>query len=152
MKYFPYETFDIETQFKREEACLLVRRLISGTTSKYSGYMNENSFQIQRDIRCRNSFLPVIEGYFYLREGKTVVSIKMRLNQIVLVFMLVWMSLISVVLFVFLIQGLSKWEFNTANLIPAGMLLFGYVLTTLSFKIESKQSKIELKNLFRGNS
>lgn len=149
MKYLPYDTFDIETQLSKEEAYLLVRRFISGNTSKYSGDIDESSFQIQRDIRYRNSFLPVIEGTFQTKKDKTLVSIKMRLNRFVIIFLIIWMSFASISFFFFLIQSWMYWKFNSFVLHPLGMIALGYLLTLISFKIESERSKIDLKQLFQ---
>ena len=71
----------------------------------------------------------------------------MRLHPFVLVFLFIWISFISF----FIIMELSNefsWDSSSlGNLMPIGMLLFAYVLTTAGFKFESFKSKRHFQEL-----
>lgn len=166
MKYLPYEKYTFETPLSKEE----VLRRISENIEKeqtlrlswdkrekpYEGRINENSFRLKRIIGYKNSFLPILVAKIESRSGKTVLKVKMRLIHFVLGFMIFWMSGVLLGLIAFGIKSFTD-EFTPAVLIPLGMLLFGYLLTTLPFKYESKRYKsfieelLELKEITTDN-
>jgi hypothetical protein len=160
MKYLPFEKYTISTSLSVEEA---KRRLldnlepsrnlqyIGNATKPYSGRIGIEEFTISRVIRYRNSFLPDIKGRFVNEMGHTEIHIVMRPTIVVLAFMGVWMSGILIACVASLVSLLapSGGPFSPMELIPFGMLLFGYLLCTLGFKVESAKSKQFLAELWR---
>lgn len=106
----------------------------------YEGWLRGNSFKVNRLIMYRNSFLPTIKGEIVKEYRGAKVHITMRLHTFVLVFMLIWLGGV----FAFCIAALftsAGGEMGAFILVPFGMLLFGYGLSTAAFKYESKKSK-----------
>jgi len=52
--------------------------------------MHDNTFQINRVIRYRNSFLPQIKGYFIDKNSHREIHIKMKLQSFVIVSLIFW--------------------------------------------------------------
>jgi len=112
----------------------------------YEGGIDGNTFRMKRLIGYRNSFLPVLIAKIESSGGKSVLKVKMRLIHFVLGFMIFWMSGVFLGLLAFGIKSIFD-EFTPAVLVPLGMLLFGYLLTTLPFKYESKKYKSFIEEL-----
>ncbi|GAA5101790.1 hypothetical protein GCM10023210_42070 [Chryseobacterium ginsengisoli] len=153
MKYLPFEHLIYKTDLSEKEAikklsdCIETkkRRFGNASNKEYEGFINENSFEINRIIRYRNSFLPQITGTVQRNNSETEIEIKMRLNLLVLVFMIFWCSFVIF----FLIAVLTQAEkISVAIFIPFFMLSFAYLLTMFGFKSESKKSKEDLKKIF----
>lgn len=162
----PFENYKIITNLKPEK---IVEKLIANVkpkreisfsfkpveiTKPYQGEVYKTGFKINRCIDYRNSFLPEITGTFSTFLGKTEVNISMRLFTLVKVFAILWLSVVGVVCigiifgYIFFANNLSKIQFSPAILIPFGMFIFGCLLFTLPFKIESKKAKEFLDKLF----
>lgn len=161
MKYLPFENITYQTKLDSEEILSRINEIIepkktlrmtgifgSSDHKPYEGSINGSSFNINRIIGYRNSFLPRIKGNIEKDFGKTKVNVKMRLHPFVLVFMIVWCGGVGLGFLAFLTATIGKGTFEPAILIPLGMLLFGYGLTTGGFKYESIKSKKYLAELF----
>ena len=163
MKYLPFEKYTLSILISPEEA---KRRLLDNlepernvlyimknSTKPYTGTISADGFAISRIIRYRNSFLPVIKGRFMNDKNRTTVLITMRPPIFVLIFMSIWTSgvLLACVATLAVLIDPGKNKFSPAELIPFGMLLFGYGLVTIGFKTESIKSKKFLSDLFDGN-
>lgn len=165
-RILPYENYTIVTHLTPEE---IVEKLIVNVqpkreivfsfkpvqiTKPYEGEVYKNGFKINRCIDYRNSFLPEISGNFSSFLGKTEVNISMRLFTLVKVFAILWLSVVGIVCigiilsYIFLANNLSKIQFSPAILVPFGMFIFGCLLFTIPFKIESKKAKEFLNKLF----
>lgn len=112
----------------------------------YSGHTQGLTFTMRRNINYRNSFLPVISGRIETFSRETEIRIKMRLHSFVAFFASFWLGIVGLVCIGVVIAGLLHFPvvlhdgFSPAALAPFGMFAFGYLLTTLSFKSESKKS------------
>jgi hypothetical protein len=112
----------------------------------YSGNVEGLTFTLRRNINYRNSFLPVIDGRIETIPGKTQVKITMRLDLFVAFFVSLWLGIMGYLCISLIISGGSErsssnpLHFFAPGLVPFGMFAFGYLLTTLSFKSESKKS------------
>ena len=161
MKYLPFENIIYRTELDSEE---ILQRLNENIEPKktfrmtkifgdnnhkpYEGDISGVSFNITRIISYRNSFMPIIKGNIEKDFNVTKINVKMRLHPLVLAFVLIWCGVIGVACLGILISSVSKGNFDPIALIPFGMILFGYGLTTASFKYESKKSKKYLAQLF----
>ena len=92
--------FEIETRKTKEE---IIQILLKNTSEQrgigfrnydkfFSGKVGENSFKIYRNIRYRNSFLPIFIGN--IEESKTgcKICIKTRMVIFVIIFLSVWFT------------------------------------------------------------
>lgn len=154
MKFLPYERLTYRTSLSKEEihqkmlAQVGARSfLASDQTKPYQGTVNDSGFKINRVINYRNSFLPVLVARIEPDEEGNIIHVKMRLAHFVLGFMMIWMGGVSIAVLGFTGAMFNKKEFFPAGLIPYGMLVFGYLLTTLPFKLESKKYKAFLEEL-----
>ena len=165
MKYLPFENFVLTTSLSVDEVRNRIINNIepkkeflvsaSKNTSKpYEGTFFNNKFKISRVINYRNSFLPVIIGEISQDWGKTEIKIKMRPIIFILIFDIIWLGITGAVCITVLVVAILTFKdffrdgFSPVVLIPFGMFIFGYLLTTLGFKYESKISKEFLKTLF----
>ena len=167
-KYLPVENYTLTTRLPVAE----VRRRIAdsiepktsfilpmsnkGRLKPYEGQLVGDTFTINKIIDYKNSFLPIITGNISASRGQTEVAIKMGLAPLVLVFIVMWFSIISMICLSILLSGLLRFSqilqpgFDYALLIPFGMLLFFCGITVIPFRIESKKSKQFLAELLNG--
>jgi hypothetical protein len=166
MLFAPFERLTIETPLAPEE---VHRRLVQVIEPKqmfrffsrdhkpYQGNLNRDRFEVSRIIHYRNSFLPVIKGEIRPGLGGTVVDITMFPHPLVIAFMIIWFGFAGTIFAAMLSTSLvSLWQSKGGSLmdlagmaIPAGFLLFGYVLMMGGFKFESVKSKAFFQELFR---
>jgi hypothetical protein len=160
-KFFPSEDYVLRTGLPVTEVLSRISDSIDakrtnafvayfkGFDKPYRGHINGSTFHIVRNISYRNSFLPEIKGTVSTFLGKTEVTIKMALNQLVAIFMILWLSVVGIAAVVIGIGALRSRP-TPASLIPVGMFVFGILLTILPFKYESAQSKRFLRELLEG--
>ena len=161
MKYLPFDKYTITTDLSIPEAqqhlldqlepARNAAYIMKNKTKPYTGTLSADGFTIQRIIRYRNSFLPVIKGRFSNPFGKTTIEIRMRPNTIVLIFMSFWMGVVGAVCIGILIAAITgNLDRNSPagssgsflpGLIPFGMLLFGYALLMLPYNYETRIAK-----------
>ncbi|HLP14497.1 MAG TPA: hypothetical protein VK177_21380 [Flavobacteriales bacterium] len=164
-KYLAREDFELVTLLKSTD---VINRIAENTGPKktfrlalpgvkhdkpYEGVVDAESFKISRVINYKNSFLPVISGTVSGSGKVTAVTIKMRMLLPVRIFMFIWLGgvgLACIFITPFILSGDSasrKQGFDPMALIPFAMFVFGYLLTYLAFKFESRKSKAFLKDL-----
>lgn len=77
----------------------------------------------------------------------------MNLDKIVKVFMIVWLSLVSItclaITYTIIINGGLDPEGGFPVFIPFLMLVFGIALVSIGFKVESKRSIKDLEELLK---
>ncbi len=169
-KYLPFESYILTSKLSVEE---VKKRLAENIEPKqyfrfpafikkpsskpYEGEILVDTFIISRIINYGNSFLPLITGRISTFVGKTQINIKMRPMIFVLIFISLWLGIVGlfclgiVLTALFQIRQILENGFSPIILIPFGMFLFGYLLTTLGFKAESKNSKEFLARLLDGD-
>lgn len=105
----------------------------------FLGKVNDDSFRVRRDIRYRNSFLPLIWGRIASGAGGSHLSVTMFLHPFVAAFMAFWFSGV----------GYGAWRFLTlpshankfGSFIPAGMFVFGIALVCGGFFPEALKAR-----------
>lgn len=107
----------------------------------FEGSVSEEGFKINRIIRYRNSFLPVLQGQFFSHGHGVRIEVMMRLHVSVIVFCLVWIGFVGYMLWAFIRQWLEVGKYENAILGPIGMLVFLYLLVTISFGIEANKAR-----------
>ncbi|MDQ0780752.1 hypothetical protein [Chryseobacterium sp. W4I1] len=153
MKYLPYERIVYRTNLSEEEIMTKLSGFVEpkkfrfGKTSvkEYEGFINNNSFEINRIINNRNSFLPQIKGIIQKNNYGTQIEVTMRLQVFVFLFLIMWCGF---VLFFLIGICIAQEKISLLFFAPMAMLLFVYTLTMFGFKIESKKSKEFLRKSF----
>jgi hypothetical protein len=127
--------------------------LAARPTQPYLGHVREamGSFEVQRNISYRNSFLPLISGTVEVPGGVaalgqpsmgSLVQLTMRIHLLVGLFMLVWLSGVGLGCLVILVS----WP-GPIGLVPFGMLGFGVLMVSLGFWTEANKAEAFFKDL-----
>lgn len=113
----------------------------------FEGFIMDNQFQIQRIITYRNSFLPQIKGQFKSSSNGTVISLNLKVQAFVLVFMSIWFSMVSVAFVATFIGVLTQNVQPFAILVPLFMLVFAFALVHFGFSKEEGKAILELRRI-----
>jgi hypothetical protein len=106
-------------------------------TAPFIGSVSDDWFKIHRDIRYRNSFLPMIRGRVTPNGFGSRVDVTMSLHPLVGLFMIFWLGGV----------GLSAFAIRSASsVIPVGMFIFGAALTAAGFFPEAMKAKQLISN------
>ncbi|MEM9363923.1 MAG: hypothetical protein AAGA43_14885 [Bacteroidota bacterium] len=133
-------------QPKRTAAELFKRKK---STNFFEGTLEWDSFELQRAINHRNSFLPKIAGNLETTASGTKVSLKFQMPPFVIVFMVLWLGLIGLSLVV------SIWLYSTGENEPTGimilsaMFIFGIGMAYFGYTYERNKAFEELKRLLK---
>ena len=164
MKFLPIENLSYQTNLSVDEVMSRLSKYIEpkkafrfglfgkAATKPYEGQIIGHSFEINRIINYRNSFLPQITGVIEGNTTGTTIKVKMRMHIFVIAFICFWLFGVGIAGFAFLYQGISDSSYSLFTFIPLGMLLFLYALMMFGFKLESSRSKKDLQNLFEVRS
>ncbi|HYX72204.1 MAG TPA: hypothetical protein VE732_05495 [Nitrososphaera sp.] len=125
--------------------------LFERRTEKFEGEVSETGFKISRIIRYRNSFLPIVQGQFTPSVKGMRIEVRMRLHMAVLIFSILWLSFFGAVAVAFISQIISTGKFEGGMFIPFGMLLFYYLLVTISFGVEANKASKLLWDIFEAD-
>jgi hypothetical protein len=104
--------------------------------------MDYDSFELQRAILYRNSFLPIIRGRIVPIEVGTRVNVTMYLHPVVALFMTFWLGAVGYAL---------RAASSTSRLPLLLMFLFGVALTTGGFFPEAFKAKRLLSAALRSS-
>ncbi|MCT2406680.1 hypothetical protein NZD88_03800 [Chryseobacterium antibioticum] len=153
MKYLPFERIIYRTNLSEQEVITRLSGFVEPkkfsfgktSTKEYEGSVNDNSFEINRIISNRNSFLPQISGTIQKNNYGTQIGVTMKLHVFVFLFLVGWCGFAML----FLISVCMTQQKVSGDFFgPILMLLFVYGLTMLGFKTESKKSKEFLRKSF----
>lgn len=159
--FLPYENITYNTKLKEEE---ILNRLIKYTEPRqtfrfgisserllkpYEGEIYKEHFNIKRVTSYRNNFLPEINGTIKTNINETQISLKLRLPNFVLAFVICWCGIALLMSVIMFVQTLHSTTLpKTGSLYPLAFLLFGYVFSIGMFKLESSKSKEDFQKLF----
>jgi hypothetical protein len=101
------------------------------TSPPFIGIVDDDSFRVRRDIRYRNSFLPLVWGRFVSTPIGTRVNVIMFIHPFVALFMVFWLGTVGHIAF----RGAP------GSPIVWGMFLFGVVLTVGGFVPEAIKAR-----------
>lgn len=162
--FFPYKSLKISTSESLNQVVTVLKNntsekslfsLLKRHRSYFEGDVSDIGFKINRVIRYRNSFKPVIIGSYEKNENKVLIKIRMRLKLVVIAFGIVWFSGVFIVFIAFMPDILSIRSINKETIslfIPFFMLVFGYLLFTIPFIIESKLAADKIIELVNGEN
>ena len=161
MAFFPWENIEYKTNLTKDE---IINRIDSVVEPKgvfgvyffkkysygkpYDGEIYENGFKIKRISIIGNSFKPIIVGSIIEENGQNIINIKMRLHYIVIGFMTIWFGGVLSILLNNIIKAKSSVEILSGIIGGLIFLIFGYLIMTIPFKLESIKSKKYFKELF----
>lgn len=144
--------FKIDTKKSKNE---VIKILCKNTTESkkipfvyhdefFIGKITDDSFKIYRNIKYKNSFLPVIVGKLEEKNDGCTIIVKMRLQIFISIFLAIWFSgIIASCLITLSVNFKMPYV-----LFPFALLLFGCLISILPFKYESKIAKQKLIELF----
>jgi hypothetical protein len=110
----------------------------------FLGSVQGHAFRLRRDIRYRNSFLPMVWGDVHPGFSGTEVTVTMFLHPVVAAFMLVWLSFIGVTGWTIAGKDQGPWA-----LAPVVMFVFGVALTLGAFIPEAIKARRILEGTLR---
>jgi hypothetical protein len=102
----------------------------------FIGKAEGSNFNLHRDIRYRNSFLPRIRGHIDVDAEGTRIDVTMHLHPFAFVFMLFWLGGVGLAGIAMLSHGRPP-----QSLIPLGMFAFGVALTLGGFFPEAFKAR-----------
>lgn len=159
----PYERIVIETRLTPVQVAERLGRVTapgrrlrlfrsSAGEKDFQGTVSDREFRITRDIRYRNSFLPVVRGLIEDTPDGARVEVSMRLHPAVFGFMLLWFGFLTSTLVLIVVIAAVEQTFSPFFLVPLGMFAFGYALMTGGFRLESRRSRERLEAILSAES
>jgi len=157
MKLWPYDSFEIRTHQSAESLAAVLNDHVepkkwfrlSRDHKAFEGTLAPDGFKVSRIVHYRNSFLPVITGFFRPRPAGTDIVIRMRLHSLVAAFVCVWLGGVAIGVVVALAAVFTgRTVDRPLLLIPFGLLLFGWALVSGAFWFEAKKAESLLLDLF----
>jgi hypothetical protein len=154
---WPIHLFDVQTALTADEVVKILQANCGPRTWKwpfeantkyFSGDITDNDFQLRRIISYKNSYLPEITGAILPGAKGIRVSITMKLNKYVVLFMAIWLSMVAlfeIAAATSIIVG-GKRDLPLV-LIPFGLLIFGLLLPSVGFWFEAKAQEAKLRSL-----
>ena len=112
----------------------------------FTGYVNQNSFKINRNVVTTKSFLPDIKGTISPNNSGAIINIKIMQMTTYIIYSI---FIIFLILSGLAMNLLSK-EFKVSNLIPFGVAVAAYFLALFSFQFANRNLKGILLNIFEG--
>lgn len=151
MRVIPYRTLRFETAAPPETVISLLKSRVwevgplklGRTEQPFRGRVTGDGFKISRQIRYRNSFLPVLIGTLRRSGSGTEVAVVMRMHLVVAAFSAFWLAGVLSAL----VGITSSHGPLGATLAIAGMLVFGLALVGFSFGIEASKAEALLTEL-----
>ncbi|MCL1635237.1 hypothetical protein M2650_11435 [Luteimonas sp. SX5] len=114
----------------------------------FIGETDNDRFSIHRNIRYRNSFLPVIKGKITPEFPGSLIEVTMRLNVFAALFMAFWLGVVGFMA----LTAVSSSGLTSKTAMPAGMFAFGALLLAAGFFPEAIKARNKLKSLLEAGS
>jgi hypothetical protein len=157
VKLLPYESFEIETPLSKEEVIEMLNSQIEPWKlfrwpwkmghKVFQGSVTSDKFKISKIIHYRNSFLPIIHGTFGCNSSGNVISIKMTLHPMAIVFMCAWFLLLLIGIMNVLLGASNDKSFPLIGFI---IIIISYIFIGVCFWPEVKEQKRVLMEMFKG--
>jgi hypothetical protein len=155
---FPYRRVIIQTPLTAEDAARVLTKVVTPrawyylfwtrATTGFEGRVSRDGFNINRAIRYRNSFLPVLHGRFRPTTNGTAVDVRMVMHPFVNLFLLFWCVILGIAFFQFATHVLQGGSISGRDWIPFAILIFIYLMVFLSFGFEAERATRMLKETF----
>lgn len=156
-----YMNFTITTDKKKEVLLAILKNNTQETQSYFlphmqfdnlkffSGNVNDDFFKFSRTlIHHRNSFVPIIEGNIIDNGDNRSINVSMHYHPFVFSFIVFWLVFVVIGCIVISFQNLDNIPF-AFRLIPYFMLVGGFLLFTIPYKVECNFAKKKLIELLQ---
>ena len=155
MKFLPFENISFKTNLSQDEVKKRMSKNIEPFGSDwgriFEGELKGNLFEIRRNIWYQSSFIPAIKGVIRNDGEKTFLQVEMKLPTLVLIFVCISFGFAFIIFLLFVMAGIFSGHFPIVALLPFGMMVFCYLLTMTSFKLECGKTKKELEKIIEGD-
>ena len=157
-RLLPYRRFSIDTPLSPDEAIARLREVVepvkwlrsSRDHAVFEGAVTNDTFVIERILKGRNSFRPVVSGRVESVPGNGArVTGHMRLALPTIVFVILWFSGVTWAC-ILTARGIIQRQIGAPGLIPFGLLLFGIALTYGGFLSEAHRTARALDRVVGG--
>jgi hypothetical protein len=161
----PYKRISILTNKTIQEATSILQRnttkrayfkMFKDTSAFFEGDVSPVGFSLNRLIHYNNSFIPQIDGRFVKNDKGLQIQVNMHLHTFTMIFCMIWIILVFIFFLAFIqsmISSIRYFKLNElSNFIPFFLLLFGYLIFTVPFKIEAKIAENKFYELFCDDS
>ncbi len=156
--FIPYRRISIDTALSLEAAKNTLKDDVTSEKPRFFlpfkekksfwGTISDHTFEIQRRINYRNSFLPNLRGQFIPTDHGTLIQVRMSMHPLVAVFMIIWVTPLVLFGVVFpLVDWVSAHNF-AIRVELLEMMAFAYLLVFLGFGIEAIIAERRLKQIF----
>jgi len=120
----------------------------NATVKPYIGTLQDNSFTIERVMKIAicylNPYRPVIKGNIYKEGIWTKVSVMMKLSDLTIIFMTVFLTMASFIFISGIIILLIAEEKSPFLIVLFGLQLSIFIFPNRAFRFESEKSKKDL--------
>jgi hypothetical protein len=146
MPLLPYKNYELVSDQTPSEVEAAMRSVVAprrtfrfaAAPRAFEGEVGDRTFDVQRAIGYRNSFLPQIRGDIMAAAGGSRIVVRMRLRLAILVVMIIWMGGVGAASLQILISELRQGGSPSTALGPAAMFLFGWFLSAAGFTYEAR--------------
>ena len=158
MLFLPFEKLTYTTLLSENEICNRINCLTKASRafrskyypeikiSEYEGEVIGATFDLRRAIWYRNSFLPLMSGTIETTVTGTILKVKMQMHLAVMIFMCIWFA--GTLFGTVAVFSFQRFAMGTYFPLPFVLLLAGYGMMMLGFKLESRKAKNDLQKLF----
>jgi len=154
----PYKRLLIDTPLTPNQAAEILRQAVqarspwfpfwSRGTNGFEGTVLNDRFSINRAIRYRNSFLPILHGRFSANGSGTRIDVRMIMHPIVIVFLLIWCGIVLSAFLGIVFDFLRGGQLTDRDCVPLFMLAFVYFLSFFAFGLEAQKATSMLNDIF----
>jgi hypothetical protein len=161
MPLLPFEKLELVSALRPDEAIAKLAesvepkkwfRWFGRSRCPFEGQIVGSTFDINRIIGYRNSFLPMIRGTVSPHPAGSQIGIRMALHPSVLVFACVWVGIAILASVAILVSMLTESDQGfEAVLGPPVVLLIVWGFASGSFSFESRTATVLLIEIFRAS-
>ena len=164
MKIIPSDKIEILTTLSNQEVRKILMENIrpkkmlkfgfnqSQEKELFEGNFKQDSFEIQRIITGRNSFLPQIKGQILPNINGTKLVADLKVHSFVIVFMLFWLTFLGFAFIMGIIGVINQGTNPLFLIIPLIMIGFGIGLINYGFNSQKEKSIDDLKKILNGRT
>lgn len=167
MKFFPSQSFVLNTNISANSAWNNLSGSISNSKNTNTGFFSRNQsvapfkgqvsqgkFNLQRNLSYRNSFQADISGEIFEHGSGSKIEVNLNLSPFVKVFLIIWCSFASIFCIAFLFGAINTQEPSLAagSLIPLGMIGFCCLIVSIGFKSDCEECRKALNVVFKVES
>ncbi len=162
MKIFPKDDIEITTELSVAQVQEILSANIQPakkftfgfshyTDEPFTGFIEDNTFEIERVIIGRNSSVPQIKGQIQAAKKGSKIIMQLRLHRFVPAFMTFWLGGVFCGVLGILIGALTQGTNPLFIVFPLLMMMFVIVVVHYGFNSEKEKSIDDLCRILNGN-